>query len=144
MVFAAAQSVGNFSTCGVVNNTGDRIYVVTKVLISNTDVAAHNYRLGMTTNPIQDATRRAASRDLRRLTVTAQAFNRLQAADQLASVNPIALAANTTLTFDVFWILARKGDALNLQTDIVNQVAGVVGWFWGYERALRPEEQILD
>ena len=121
--------------------------VVTKILIVNNLGAAQSYKIGETNGFVNDSATKAAVRDQRRSTATTILGLRAQAADALASLPVITVPAGNQFALDVVWPLVDLtpfgGIArLNVQSGVVAQE--VSAYFWGYERALRPEEIVID
>ncbi len=149
----ATGTAGSVGQIVIQQPSPDRISVVEQILISNDGAAAAGYRLGLfSANTVLGVPTRAATRDLRRLTVTTIAQATTSAAPSLTSVKKIMIPAGTSLLVQIprGWMLSNVLDAnhpnatfLILEMDAVGAL-DVIGQFWGYERRLRPEERILD
>ena len=142
-----AALAANRSSLGLQQPQRDRISVVTKVLISNDTAAAQQYKIGLVIGPTFDSSTKAAVRDTRRGVVTTILGLRQQVAGQLTSLPGFFIPANSTLIIDLNWMVSNSipfgGLAtLLVESGVVNQ--DVIAYFWGYERALRPEELVLD
>ena len=140
-----AALAANFSSLGVNSGNATIVSVVQKIFVINATAGVQTYKLGGVQSPQADTSSKVASRDLRRLSVSSQAFSRQQAADQLPSVAAFPVPANSVLQIDLIeseWMTIGGVLSLVLQSGVVNQE--VTAYFWGRERSLRPEEMKLD
>jgi hypothetical protein len=143
---SVAALAANFSAVGIIPTSTERITVVRKVILINNTGVNQDFAVGMAQGIATDSTAKVASRDLRRLSVSTNAFTRQQAADLLPSVVRIRVLTATAFVLDLDWMLQaglpNGTSALVVQTDVVN--LPVAAYFAGYERRLRPEERVLD
>jgi len=145
---ARAALAGNFSSLTIRAFSASRVTVVTDVLIINAQGAAQSYKLGETNALGSDSSTVGAVRDQRRAVLNTRLSLRAQAGDALASLPVFSVPAGGTLIFhDVDWPLMEQtafagAAGLTLQGGVVAQE--VSAYFWGYERALIPEERVLD
>ncbi len=144
---ARAALAANFSSLSIRAIAPARITVVTGVLIVNGQGVAQSYKLGETNGLASDSSILGAVRDQRRGVISTKLSLRAQAGDALTSLPVIPVPAGTSLFIPIKWCIteltAFAGPAaLTLQGGVVNQE--VSAYFWGYERALRPEEIQLD
>jgi len=140
-----AAVAAQFQAVGAWSGAADRLLVITKIIIINQTAGALIYRVGMVAPLLRDTFSVNASRDLRRLGVVSQSYQRSQAGQQLSSVQGLPVPANSFVTIDVPWMLGTTAlgpSGVIVEGDVVNQV--VRAGFFGYERALRPEETQID
>jgi len=135
-----AATVGSFSSVGI-GVAANMLAVVLGIIILNNTAGALTFKFGMTLPRLSDADSGIASRDLRRLTVSSVRSVRTQAADQLPSVQPISIPPNDSRIILIPWMLTGSAGVI-VEGGVVNQA--VSAHFWGYERALRVEEQKVD
>jgi len=137
----------NRSSIGIQQPQKERITVVEKVLISNDTAAPQQYKIGLVVSPTFDSSTKAAVRDGRKGVVTTILGLRQQVAGQLTRLPGFFIPANSSLILDLPWMLsfsvAFNGFfTLLVESGVVAQ--DVLAYFWGYERALRPEELVVD
>jgi hypothetical protein len=143
-----AALAANFSIVGITQPANDRVTVLEAIWLINDTATNQNYRIGLTTGLVFASQSKAASRDLRRLSLVTAGGLLTQAGDPLPSVRRFAVPTVTSVILPIprGWMLSNNDGSqtsqLLVSSDVVNQ--SVTAYFFGYERRLRPEERRLD
>jgi hypothetical protein len=141
----AGPTAAVFAFVGITQPDPTRMTVVEAIWITNEQAVAQGYRIGMVSPPAIAGATKAASRDLRRLTVTTSLTVGTQAGDQLPSVKQLLVPATTSLVLKIergWMIRGNNQDGVLVQSNLVNASAFAI--FFGYERRARPEEIKID
>src|SRR5881296_2509021 len=100
-----AAVAGQFTACGIQSTSSERVLVITSTYIINQTAGVLVYRVGMVVIAPQDAASGNASRDLRRLSVASNTFDRAQVTQQLPSVQGLPVPPNSFVIVRENWIL---------------------------------------